>query len=300
MDNVPPRPCQTSWLGVFIFLCAALAAGLRPGGAAEVAASSPPPPPWQAELDAARAMQAALLLAPAGDAAEGRARAAKLAAVYRQLAAKYPASSPLQLAVGDGVAELESPEAGTPYWERAASLDPKNPEAADALGAAFLRGNRVREASAQYRRATELRPDVAGYHASLANVLFLFRHELVAPPALPDEQAVLCLALAHFRRAAELSPGNLTAAKAYAETFYAFPKPDWLGALDAWQRVLALSGENRDFAHGHLARISVRLGRKTEAENYLAAIHDPAYDRLKASLARQLAKSGTVPGPSEP
>ena len=155
---------------------------------------------------------------------------------------------------------------------------------AASLGSAYLQAGRVQAASAQYQRAVASNPDVASYHFALANVLYLFRRQLLSPPDLPDEQAVLRLALEHFRRAAELSPTDLPMAKAYAETFYIFAKPDWAQALTAWLAVRALSGENKDFANGHLARISLRLGRRADAAAYLADIHDPAFDALKVRL----------------
>ncbi len=300
MHNVRARPCQTSWLGVVLWgvIVLSVLTPARANGASP--APDPPPPPWQNDLTAARAMQVSFALAPAKNAAEEKARAMRLADVYRELAKKYPTSSSLQLAVGDGLAELDSPEAGVSYWQSAASLDPQNAEAADALGSAYLRVNHVRAAFEQFQRAVEARPDVARYHTALANVLFLFRHELHSLPALPDDQAVLRLALEHFRRAAELSPGDLPLAKAYAETFYAFAQPDWAQALAAWQAVLTLSGSDTDFANSHLARISVRMGRKEAAEAYLASIRTPAFNGLKANLTKQLARKGAAATSAKP
>ena len=134
-----------------------------------------------------------------------------------------------------------------------------------------------------------LQPGVASYHFDLGNVLYLFRRDLVAPPTpgLPDEQAALTQALAQFRRAAELAPGDLRLALAYAETFYVFPAPDWTQALAAWETVLLLSGEKSDFPNSHLARISLRMGRPDDAAEYLARIHDPTFDDLKAKLLQK-------------
>ena len=288
MNSNRRRLCQTSWLlATVLFLPGALSAADGPA----------PFPPWQAELNADRTVQAALLLSPPRDVAEVHASRQKLAQAYRHLAAKYPDAFPVQRAVGDSLAQLDDLQAGVPYWQRAAALDPKSAEVADSLGSAYLQTGQVREASEQYQRAVDNRPDVAGYHSDLANVLYLFRRQLVFSPALPDEQAVLRLALEHFRRAAELSPGNLQLAKAYAETFYIFAQPDWTQALAAWKSVRALSGEKQDFANVHLARISLRLGRRAEAEGYLDAIHDPAFAELKGKLLRQAAQLEASPAP---
>ena len=285
MNSHPGWPCQTlRWfLATLIFL----AGSLQPAFAQT---ASPTPPPWQAELDADRALQASLLLAPAKEAAQDTARRQKLAALYRRLAAKYPDAPPVQKAVGNGLADLESPSTALPYWLRAEKLDPRDAEVAESLGSAYLRAGEVRPASEQYQRAVDARPDVAAYHTDLANVLYLFRQQLLSPPALPDQEAVLRLALTHFHRAAELSPGNLPLAQAYAETFYIFTQPDWSEALAAWQSVRALSSDHPDFANLQLARVSLRLKHRAAAEGYLTSIQDPAYTGLKAKLMQQAAR----------
>ena len=293
MHSVPLRPCQTSWLGFCLLLLPYL---LRAGDAP----TAPTPPPWQGELAAARTLQVSLLLAPAQDAAAQEARRARLLKLYGDLATKYPDAAPVQKAAGDDASQLVSLEAAVPYWQRAQVLDPEDPEVADSLGSAYLRAGQVREAEQEYQRAIQGRPDFSAYHTELANVLYLFRKQLVSPPDLPDEQAVLRLALEHFRRAAELSPRDLSLATAYAETFYIFGKPDWTQALAAWQNVLALSGANQDFPNGHLARISLRLQRKADAKAYLAAIQDPAFNVMKNKLLQQADRLPDSPPASTP
>ena len=86
-------------------------------------------------------------------------------------------------------------------------------------------------------------------------------------------------------------------AQAYAETFYVFAKPDWLQALAAWETVRALSGEKTDLPDSHLARISLRLGRPDAASGFLARIHDPQFDGLKAKLLQQANRQRALPEP---
>lgn len=299
MNTVRALSCQTSWHWLFIALAGVFfsSAGVR---AAPLPTPGAPPPPWQTELNTVRALEGSLSLSPAKDAAEERSRRERLATLYRQLAAKYPDVSPVQLAAGDGLASLDQPQAALPYWQRAAALDPRDADAAEALGDAYLRLGNVREACAQFQRAVDAQPNVSRYHTALANVQYTFRHELLAPPALPDEQAVLRAALDHFRRAAELSPSDLALARAYAETFFVFAKPDWEQALSAWQAVLTLSGEDRDFANSQLARICLRLGRGKDAEEYLAKIRSPAFDGIKVKLRLQIARLKASTPPKSP
>ena len=298
MHSNPRRSCQTSrWW--WLLLAAWLWTGAGLWAADPPAVPGPTPPPWQSELDADRAAKASLTLAPAKGAAENQTRRARVTASFRQLAAKYPDAFPVQKAAGDGVAQLEGLRAAVPYWLQAEKLDPHDAETASSLGSAYLEAGNAQEAAGQYGRAVADKPDVASYHSDLANVLYLFRHDLLAPPALPDEQAVLRLALEHFRRAAALAPGDLKLAQAYAETFYIFPKPDWSEALAAWQHVRALSGGNQDFANLQLARVSLRLGRGADARGYLDSIHGPSFADLKTKLGRQAARLETAsPSPA--
>ena len=202
----------------------------------------------------------------------------------------------MQKAAGNYYGQVGESEAALACWQRAAQLDTGDASTANSLGEAYLQAGLVRPACEQFERAVQARPDVSAYHFNLANVLYLFRHEVLAPPGRPDEQAALTEALAHFRRAAELAPSNLQTATAYAETFYIFAHPDWLQALAAWKAVLVLSGADTDLVNGHLARVSLRLGRPAEAESYLLQIRSPAFDALKTKFRQQAATM--APGPA--
>ena len=262
------------------------------------AAADPPAPelpPWQRDLDAARVLQAAVALAPASSPAEDAARRERLGQLYAHLAAQYPDQAPVQKAAGDYYNGVDQPDPAFACWQRAETLDPRDADTAETMGSAYLARGRMRDACGQFERAVAARPDVAEYHFDLANVLYLFRKELLSPPGRPDEQAALTEALGHFRRAAELAPTDLRLAQAYAETFYVFANPDWEQALAAWKAVLALSGTDTDFVNGHLARVSLRLGRSADVNTYLDRIHSPDYDALKTKF-RQKAAALDAPG----
>lgn len=282
--------CQTApWLCVAFVLFAARSS-LR-------AEPSPPPPSepaWKQELGAASIVETALALA---DAPADDPRARRLADAYQKLAVKYPDQAEVQRACGDYYAGAGGqPDQAFRCWERAQALAPNDPEIADTLGSAQLARGHVREAAAQFQRAVDAQPASSAYHFSLANVLYLFRHEIADPAAGTDAEAVLVRALEHFRRATELAPDDRRLAQAYAETFYLLAHPDWAAALGAWQAVLALSGTDTDFANGHLARISLKLGQGDNARRYIARITGPAFTTLKAKLTKQ-ADGLTAPKP---
>ena len=78
-------------------------------------------------------------------------------------------------------------------------------------------------------------------------------------------------------------------ARGYAETFYGLPDPNWTEAEAAWKHVLSLSPQG-DFANLQLARVSLKLGHKEEARQFLAPLHDARHDSLKQKLRDQADK----------
>ncbi len=263
---------------------------------------APAPPDWQRDLNAAHVLQAALAIAPTAGHAADDTRRQQLGKLYGQLITKYPEQTEVQRAAAIYYDETGQHDPALFCWQHAAALDPQDAATADALGQEWLGRGRIPEACAQFDRAVAARPDVASYHFDLANVLYLFRKQLLAPPKRSDEQAVLREALEQFRLAAAFSPTDVGLAQAYAETFYIFAHPDWEQALAAWKAVLALSGQDSDLANGHLARISLRLRRPEDMETYLARIHSPAFDVMKIKFRQQAAvmraPGSPVPGGS--
>lgn len=289
MNTAAAPRCQSAGPGNFARRARrriATAAGCLFLGAALRAAPAEPPA-WQGELDALRLSDAAVALLPPARAAEAADAERRLGELFRGLAARYPREAAVRRAAGDHFWRTGETGPAVAEWEAAQGLDPDDADVASALGSARLREGQVRRACEQFQRAVAARPGVARHHFDLGNVLYLFRHGLVGLPSVPDEAAALRGALAEFRQARDLAAGNAEYARAYAETFYGVPEPDWREALDAWERVRALSGEAPDFALSHLARVSLRLGRPDDAERFLESIHNPQFAGLQAKLRRQ-------------
>ena len=205
----------------------------------------PTPPPWQRDLDAARILQAAVALAP--DPAADADRRQRLGQLYDHLATQYPDQAEVQRAAGVYYEQNARPDLALACWQRTVALDPHDAATMHAMGSLFLQRGRVRDAYGQFQRAVDTRPTWRPTTPIWPTSCILFRRDLLDPPRRPDEQAALTEALAHFRRASELAPGDMKLAQAYAETFYMLPKPDWPGALAAWKSVLALSGAEHRF-----------------------------------------------------
>lgn len=193
-----------------------------------------------------------------------------------------PASASVHRACAELFAENDNLPAAIAHWHQAQRLDPENAATANSLGGAYLRMGQAAESAEQFSRAIELASNNAAYHFNLANVEFMLQHDLQAAWNV-DLPEVLRRALAEFRIASQLSPHDVEYARAYAETFFAVPDPDWAEAEKAWKRVLELSSQ-RDFAYLQLARISLKRGDASKARRCLAKLTD----RRTASLKRKL------------
>lgn len=242
---------------------------------------APPPDTPQGELHAAQLMAAALFARQAGP-----EELQKLEQFFAGLEAKYPQDA----AIKNGHAEFlwstgEHPRA-VETWQEAEKLDPNNGVVLDHLAESAFAAGKVKQAAGYYARAVSSAPKNAAYHFSYANLVFLFRHEL-HDAAHPDSDSLINEALEHFAEAARLEPLNADYARAFAETFYSAPEPDWRAALKAWQHFYDISAQ-KDFALVNLARVHMKMGNKPEARASLARVQDPKFDRMKARLNERI------------
>ena len=205
--------------------------------------------------------------------------------MYYQLVRDNPQSVPAQNALAAFLSKTGKPEAAVEHWQTAQRLEPKNGEAASSLGGAYLRIGRVREAADQFLLAVRSESGNPDYHFDLGNVEFILRRDLTAAWKI-DSAELLQRALFQFREASRLAPTDREYARAYAETFYGMPNPDWNEAQVAWQHYLELS-TNRTFAYLQLARVSLKRHNKAEALSFLNKISDPSFSEIKEKLRKQ-------------
>jgi tetratricopeptide (TPR) repeat protein len=205
--------------------------------------------------------------------------------IYYQLVRDNPWSVPAQNALAGFLSKNGKMEAAVLHWRTAQLLEPKNGEAANSLGGAYLRMGRFREAAEQFLRAVRSDRNNPDYHFDLGNVEFVLRRDLMAAWKI-DSAELLRRALFHFREASRLAPMDLEYARAYAETFYGMPDPDWEQAHLAWQHYLELSVD-RNFGYLQLARVSLKRHKKAEALSFLDKISDPSYSQVKEKLRKQ-------------
>jgi tetratricopeptide (TPR) repeat protein len=246
-----------------------------------LARSQTPSPPSAGELRAAKLM-AFNLAAKKADAQEW----GKLDKAYSDLDIKYPDDVAVKSDWAQYLWDRGEKRHAMEKWEEVTKMDPKNAPALSNRGNGYLEMGEIRKATGCFTRASESDPTNASYHFDLANVVFLFRHDLL-DAAAPDEGRMIQRALRHFAEAARLEPLNVDYAKAYGDTFYYLQPPDWTTALGAWQHYLEIT-PHKDFAYSNLARVHMKLGQKTEARACLDQIHGADFDRLKARLNERI------------
>ncbi len=210
----------------------------------------------------------------------------KLGRVYEELGTQYPRDATVKNAHAEWLWSMGEHEQAVEMWLGAEKLDPANAVVLDHLGGSLLAAGQAKRAAAYYARATASAPENAAYHHNYANVAYIFRHELL-DAARPDAAAVLREALTHFAAAARLAPLNPEYARAYAETFYTVPDPDWNAALRAWQHFYEIS-PGKDFALLNLTRVHMKLGDKSAARAALGRVQAPEFHALRNRLQERI------------
>jgi len=205
--------------------------------------------------------------------------------IYYRLVRDNPQSVPAQNALAAFLWKNGKAEAAVEHWRIAQGLEPADAETANSLGGAYLRMGLVPEAAEEFLLAVRSERDNPDYHFDLANVEFVLRSDLTAAWKI-DSAELLQRALFEFHEASRLAPMDLEYARAYAETFYGMPNPDWKEAQVAWQHYLELSTD-RNFAYLQLARVSLKQHKKAEALSFLDKISDPSYSEVKEKVRKQ-------------
>ncbi|HZJ17514.1 MAG TPA: tetratricopeptide repeat protein [Chthoniobacteraceae bacterium] len=241
--------------------------------------------------DELRALQARAKTLEAGKPAPGDWK--KLETAYSRLVKAYPRDVAIRDAHGDFLLGRDDREGALREWLAAEKLDPKNVAVLNHLAEIYLTTGDVRQAFDHYLRASDLEPADPIAHFNVANVACVFRHEIGK-----TETEALELALRHFAVAHRLAPQNAELARAYAETFYVVPSPDWKSALKAWQAHLGLVTE-KNFTLLNLARVHMKLGQADEARACLQQVQGPENQRLKARLAARIDSELTPHGGPE-
>lgn len=219
--------------------------------------------------DAEKFLRAATGLKPTGDAAEGKYRA--------------------WLALGDDL-EQSNPEEAAQAYQKAATFQPKEPEAYLAAGRLFEQSHQAAEAEKEYKQALSASPDNADAAIALANLYmrgrrfsdaeeYLRKLSLARPDSAPERiqlGRVLAAedkyeeAIAALEAGIKLAPGDEAARRDLADVYITAGKND---LAEACYRSLLLANPNDAGLHQLLGRALLREKKFKEAQpEFLRAI----------------------------
>ncbi len=256
-------------LAISIALLLSAEAGVRGDDAAAQGSA-------QQELRAAKLVEATIF---AEDTQGARARMRR---IYAQLETRYPADAAIKVAHGEFLWNINDRLEAMGKWQAAARIEPANGAVFNHLGGAHLAIGEVRLAYDHFSRAVQNDPTNASYRINLANVAFMFRHEL----SISKERAFE-VARREFAEASRLAPSNAEYAQAHAEFFYALPEPDWESALRAWRHFHEVT-KDKEFGLINLSRIHLKLGDDASALACFSRLQTPRFDRVKAKILEQI------------
>jgi tetratricopeptide (TPR) repeat protein len=196
-----------------------------------------------------------------------------------------------RIAYGSFLNEIGEEEDAIVQWEKARSLDPKNPSPWNNLANVYAHIGPIKKAFQYYEKAIELDAEEPVYFQNLATVTYLFRKDAAEMYRI-DEEGVFNKSLDLYRRAMKLDPENILLATDYAQSFYGIRPMRVDDAIAAWNHALTLakSDAEREGIYLHLARVELNSGKFSEADKHLALVKDPEMQELKDRLKRNLEK----------
>jgi tetratricopeptide (TPR) repeat protein len=205
-----------------------------------------------------------------------------------------------RIAYGSFLNELGEEDDAIVQWEKARSLDSKNPSPWNNLANIYAHIGPIKKALQYYEKAIELDPEEPVYLQNLATVTYLFRKDAAEMYRI-DEEGVFNKALDLYRRAMKLDPTNILLATDYAQSYYGIKPLRADDAIAAWKHALTLakSDAEKEGIYLHLARVELNSGHFTEADQHLALVKDPEMQDLRDRLKRNLERKRTEAEGSE-
>ena len=237
-----------------------------------------------------------------------RQRLEQVRKAYESFLQRHPEHLNARIAFGSFLNDIAEDEAASQQWLKARDLDPQNAAVWNNLGNYYGHNGGSSNAFVCYTKAIELAPKEPLYYHNLAITTYMFRKDAMAFFDLP-EPATLTKAMALYRKAQALDPGNFPLATELAQTYYGFKPPPssdaeatqralqkhYDEALEAWLVALKLAGDDieREGIFIHLARVNLMAGRFDESRRNLNLVTNAMYNDVKERLQKNLSKQDT-------
>ena len=234
---------------------------------------------------------------------------------YEDFLQRNPKHARARLAYGSFLNDIQDEDAAYLQWEKAREADPNNPAAWNNLANYHGHVGPVAKSFAYYAKAIELNPTESTYYFNLATTVYLFRRDATNFYKI-SEQQVFEKAMALYRKALELDPGNFVLATDYAQSYYGFdpkltgdPEQDrkikqkhFDDAMAAWNEAFKLAGDDieRQGVLIHYARLQINHDRFEEARKNLNAVTNDMFNATKQNLLKKLDRRSKPPATAQP
>ena len=218
-----------------------------------------------------------------------RDRFAPMRTAYEDFIQRHPDHARARVAYGSFLNDLQDEEGAQEQWEKALSLNPKDPAVYNNLANLYGHIGPVKKAFEYYAKAIELNPREPVYYHNFGTTVFLFRKDAMELYGITEQQ-VYDKALELYSKALKLDPDNFPLASDVAQTYYGIKPLRLEDALTAWTNTLALAHDEveREGVYLHFARLKLQADRFPEVHVHLAAVTNQMYAALKNRLSHNL------------
>lgn len=220
----------------------------------------------------------------------------KIDSLWAEYLAEFPDDVDALVLNGKFLRATGDDELSYKQFSRADALSPNLPVVKQQLANYEAEHGLAKHAYDNMRAAVSLAPENSVYRLQLAQLILVFREELIAGHGFSQDALDAELAQS-YARAAELEPENGEIRKKYALSFYDLGRADWNEALRQWNIVLEKFSPlniDKQTALANKARVLVELGRDADAREILEKVDAPALqaDKRKLLEIMDAAKNG--------
>lgn len=197
--------------------------------------------------------------------------------------------------------KLGEPEHAVRQFLKADQIDPEIDVAKQQLGNYMAEHGKFQEALGFFTQAIELSPGIALYYYQIAEVMNLFRENIVLSGLFTRDEIDNHMQEA-FATATSLDPENRLFRFRYAESFYDVDSPDWESVLQLWKTLQegAQPGIEVEAILLHQANALVELGRFETAKTLLAQVKEPSLARSNRQVTEKIAQETNLTGANTP
>lgn len=210
----------------------------------------------------------------------------KIDSLWSEYLAEFPDDVDALVLNGKFLRATGGDELSYKQFSRADTLSPNLPVVKQQLANYEAEHGLAKHAYDNMRAAVSLAPENSVYRLQLAQLILVFREELIARHGFSQDALDAELAQS-YARAAELEPENGEIRKKYALSFYDLGRADWNEALRQWNIVLEKFSPlniDKQTALANKARVLVELGRDADAREILKKVDAPALQADKRKL----------------